>query len=33
MESTLLRKGNSGMMEKWNNGLEEENNYIAVSFY
>jgi hypothetical protein len=33
MKSTLLGKGNSGMMEKWNNGLQEENDYIDVSFF
>jgi hypothetical protein len=33
MESTLLRKGNSGMMEKWNNWVTERKQIILLSLF
>jgi hypothetical protein len=33
MEGTLLRKGNSGMMEKWNNGVTERKQIILLSLF
>jgi hypothetical protein len=32
MENTLLRKGNGGMMEKWNKGLQKENKLCCCLF-
>jgi len=33
MEITLLRKGNSGMMEKWNNGVTERKQIILLFLF
>lgn len=33
MEITLLRKGNSGMMEKWNHGVTERKQIILLFLF
>jgi hypothetical protein len=33
MKSTLLRKGNGGMMEKWNTGVTERKQIILLSLF